>query len=166
MTHVAASTYIKADVIYMICRPLLLSIFYRSMLRRIVIFWGRESPIPKCNITHERPCINCHDHPVNLLYNFSDALQHWLDSDRPTDLEYPDCAMDTDLEKKSWTFLRMRLKLLLANYATTLEEDLKLLTDDSSSKMSANKKLAVRMRATEKRILEDAAVYVEQYMRQ
>lgn len=66
---------------------------------------------------------------------------------------------DDPLTKKVWNFLLARLKLLLATYKTTLEEDLEILAQNKGSK---NKLLAIRMRATEKRILKYALNYVEE----
>ncbi|KAG5877595.1 hypothetical protein JTB14_027599 [Gonioctena quinquepunctata] len=106
---------------------------------------------------------------VRIFNMNEDQLQHWLESDRADDLKYSDCALDTTLEKKSWTFLQARLKLLLGIYKTTLEEDLGVLEGKRSNKgkqMSANARLAVGMRAIEKKILTAAIEYVEQYIRQ
>lgn len=97
------------------------------------------------------------------LYLFVlDQLDHWLESDKTSDLEYVECALDTVLEKKSWTYLQDRLKLLLACYKTTIENDLEILKTD----ISENRKLAIRMKTTEKRILRDTVEYIEQYIKQ
>lgn len=62
------------------------------------------------------------------------------------------------LTKKSWNFLLARLKLLLATYKTTLEQDEEIVAQKQGS---ANQLLAIRMRAAEKRILKSALDYVE-----
>lgn len=51
-----------------------------------------------------------------------------------------------------------RLKLLLAAYKTTLEEDEEIIAKNEGS---MNRLLAIRMRVTEKRILRNALDYVE-----
>ncbi|CAH0559894.1 unnamed protein product [Brassicogethes aeneus] len=91
-----------------------------------------------------------------------EQLDHWLESDKTADLEYIECALDTVLEKKSWTYLQDRLKLLMASYKTTLEEDLKLIKTD----ITDNRKLAVKMRISEKIILKETVEYIEQYITQ
>lgn len=102
----------------------------------------------------------CYIPYVIIVNSFPTAqLQSWLESDRSETLQKLEIAPDTVLEKKSWTFLQTRLKLLLAAYRTTLEEDSKLL---NGNHISANKKLAIRMRLTEKRILKDTINFVEQ----
>lgn len=105
-------------------------------------------------------------HISHNYYLFSivlDQLRHWLENDRSDDIQYLECALDTSLEKKSWIFLQARLKLLLAIYKTTLEEDLKLLQE---KRLSVNQRLAIRMRTTEKIILKSGIEYVEQYIKQ
>ncbi|RZC41307.1 Rubis-subs-bind domain containing protein [Asbolus verrucosus] len=98
------------------------------------------------------------------IFNMNDEqLEYWIRSDKSGDLEYFECALDTALEKKSWSFLQARLRLLLSTYKTTLEEDEKLI---AAAQTSANQLLAVRMRATEKRIIRETLQYVEQYIKQ
>lgn len=75
-------------------------------------------------------------------------------------VQYAD--FDPALEKKSWTFLRNRLQLLLGIYATTLEEDKKMLEDESL--INSNKRLCIRMRTTEKKILTTVMNYAIQRM--
>lgn len=96
---------------------------------------------------------------VQAIIFISEQLENWLNSDKPGDLQYQDCALPTDLENKTWTFLQIRLKLILSTYKTTLTEDEKLMTDLN---ISACEKLAIQMRLTEKRILQGALNYVEQ----
>lgn len=94
------------------------------------------------------------------VFNMSaEQLDHWIQSEKPTDLQYPECALDTSLELKSWTFLKTRLNLLLSSYKTTIEEDQKLIEDGA---LSGNSKLAIQMRLSEKRILREGLGYVEE----
>lgn len=88
-----------------------------------------------------------------------DQLDHWLKSDKVTDLQHSECALDTSLEKKSWTFLKTRLNLLLSSYKSSVEEDEQLLQDQS---VSANAKVAIRMRLTEKKLLKNCLGYAEE----
>ncbi|KAJ8922590.1 hypothetical protein NQ315_007620 [Exocentrus adspersus] len=98
------------------------------------------------------------------IFNMNEEqLQHWLDSDKSNDLQYAACALDTSLERKCWSFLQARLKLLLGIYKTTLQEDLAMIQESTGTN---NKRLAVRMRATEKKILRDTVEYVEQFVKQ
>lgn len=99
------------------------------------------------------------------IFNMNEEqLEHWLENGKSADLQYIECALDTTLEKKAWTFLQTRLKLLLTAYKTTTEEDKKLLVEDKQ--MTPNKQLAIRMRLTEKLIINDTLNYVDQYIRQ
>lgn len=75
-----------------------------------------------------------------------------MKSDKVADLQHFECALDTSLEIKSWTFLETRLKLLLSSYKTAIEEDEQLLQDQS---VSTNAKVAIRMRLTEKKLLKN-----------
>ncbi|GJQ82303.1 hypothetical protein Trydic_g379 [Trypoxylus dichotomus] len=98
------------------------------------------------------------------IFNMNEEqLDHWLGSERGDDLQYSDCALDTLLEKKTWTFLQMRMKLLLSAYKSTVEEDEKFISESSAS---PNQILAIRMVATEKRILNCVLEYAEQYVKQ
>ncbi|XP_015113456.1 actin-histidine N-methyltransferase [Diachasma alloeum] len=88
-------------------------------------------------------------------------LEHWLESAKVLDLKHRDCALDTVVETNVRKFLLTRLKLLMANYPTTLEEDLKIL----NTTMSPIRKMAVKLRVSEKKILIQAIEYVEQWMK-
>lgn len=48
-------------------------------------------------------------------------LDHWLQSDKVLDLKHVDCALETVIEENVRRFMLTRLKLLIANYPTTLE---------------------------------------------
>lgn len=98
------------------------------------------------------------------IFNMNEGqLDHWIKSNKPGDLEYIECALDVSLEKKSWTFLQTRLKLLLATYQTSLEQDKILLNE---SKLSHNTQLAINMRASEKEIIWWTLNWLEQHVRQ
>ncbi|KZC05120.1 Histone-lysine N-methyltransferase setd3 [Dufourea novaeangliae] len=88
-------------------------------------------------------------------------LTHWLRSDRVNDLKHMDCALETVVEENVRKFLLTRLQLLIANYPTTLKEDLQLL----ETSLPQIKKLAIQLRVTEKKILLAALEYVEQWIK-
>ncbi|XP_043283734.1 actin-histidine N-methyltransferase [Venturia canescens] len=88
-------------------------------------------------------------------------LDHWLQSDKVFDLKHRDCALDTVVEENVRKFLLTRLKLLVANYPTTLEEDLVLVT----TPMTRERMMPIQLRILEKRILLGALDYVEQWMK-
>ena len=88
-------------------------------------------------------------------------LAHWLRSDRVYDLKHMDCALETVVEENVRKFLLTRLQLLIANYPTSLKEDLQLL----ETSLPQVKKLAIQLRVTEKRILLGALEYVEQWIK-
>lgn len=88
-------------------------------------------------------------------------MDEWLKRDDTKELrvlEYK--GLDPVLEKKTWTFLRNRIQLLLSVYTTSLEEDLHLLKENKS--INTNKQLAIKMRVTEKKILTAALEYATQ----
>lgn len=93
-------------------------------------------------------------------------LKHWLENDKcAADLLYLDCALDTALETKTWTFLKIRLTLLLRAFLTTLQDDLELLKQHQMKghqKLGHIKTMLIQFRITEKRILSEALDYVEQ----
>ncbi|XP_031830479.1 SET domain containing 3 [Nomia melanderi] len=88
-------------------------------------------------------------------------LTHWLRSDRVYDLKHMDCALETIVEENVRKFLLTRLQLLIANYPTTLKEDLQLL----ETSLPQMRKLAIQLRVTEKKILLAALEYVEQWIK-
>ncbi|XP_023289835.1 histone-lysine N-methyltransferase setd3 [Orussus abietinus] len=88
-------------------------------------------------------------------------LDHWLLSDKVFDLKHIDCALETIVEENVRKFLLTRLKLLIANYPTSLKEDLELL----KTILPQAKKLAVKLRVAEKKILLGALDYVEQWIK-
>lgn len=93
-----------------------------------------------------------------MFFFVSEHLDSWLKSDKPNDLQYLDCALPTDLENKTWTFIQTRLKLILSSYKTSIEDDVKKL----ETELSSCTKLAVQMRLSEKKNLSNALKYVDQ----
>ncbi|CAH1997588.1 unnamed protein product [Acanthoscelides obtectus] len=94
------------------------------------------------------------------IFNMNEEqLDHWLLTTPLDQLENSKVTIDAELDKKVWKFLQTRLKLLQGLYKTTLQEDVQIL---KRKDLSDNRKLAIRMRMTEKRIFEDALKYVNQ----
>ncbi|KAJ6642729.1 Actin-histidine N-methyltransferase [Pseudolycoriella hygida] len=105
------------------------------------------------------------------IFNMNeDQVNYWLAPNRAaSDLKYTDYAFDTELEIKTWNFLKMRLMILLKAFPTTLEEDIDLFKQHQQKgqqKLSQNKKMVIQYRITEKRILRDALAYVEERSKQ
>ncbi|GAB0088882.1 Actin-histidine N-methyltransferase [Sergentomyia squamirostris] len=88
-----------------------------------------------------------------------EQLDHWLSNDRAMDLLHTDCALDTQVELKTWKFLETRLMLLLKAFPTTLEEDQAL---QSGPKLGHIRNILLQFRIGEKQILHDALEYVKQ----
>ncbi|XP_069688824.1 actin-histidine N-methyltransferase [Periplaneta americana] len=86
-------------------------------------------------------------------------LKHWLSSDHSSDLVYPDCALETEVESKMWKFLLTRIYLLQRSYTTMLEEDYELLRHPG---LTPCFRLAIQLRITEKKLLTAAEEYVKQ----
>lgn len=65
---------------------------------------------------------------------------------------------------KIWTFLKMRLTILLRSFTTTIVEDEAIVDAHrkGQNKLGHHKALIIQFRLTEKHILQDALVYVEQ----
>ncbi|XP_053594227.1 actin-histidine N-methyltransferase [Microplitis demolitor] len=104
------------------------------------------------------------DQMLSFLRVFSmrkNDLDHWIQSDKIFDLKHRDCSLDTVVEDNVKKFLQMRLKLLIANYPTTLEEDLDLL----STTMPPIKKMILQLRISEKKILKRTLDYVAQWIK-
>lgn len=103
---------------------------------------------------------------VRVFNMNEDQLKHWLAPDKVAgDLLYLDCALDTALEIKTWTFLKMRLTLLLKAFPTSLEDDVKLLEQHQKKgqqKLSHTKTMIIQYRISEKRILREALTYIEE----
>jgi len=89
-------------------------------------------------------------------------LEHWLSSERSCDLVYPDCAVTTEVESKTWKFLRNRICLLQRGYCTALDEDCMFLNRPD---LTPCQRIAVQLRVTEKKILAATEDYVKQQMK-
>lgn len=102
----------------------------------------------------------------NIFSPTTEHLKHWLENDKcATDLLYQDCALDTELEIKTWAFLKIRLILLLRAFPNTLDEDVTLIDthqNKGQQKLGHIKSMLIQFRITEKRILKEALEYVEQ----
>ncbi|XP_055680235.1 actin-histidine N-methyltransferase [Lutzomyia longipalpis] len=96
---------------------------------------------------------------VRVFNMNKEQLDHWLASDKATDLLHADCALDTALEMKTWKFLETRLTLLLRTFPTTLEDDLAM---QNGSKLGHIRGILLQFRIGEKQILHDALEYVQQ----
>lgn len=96
---------------------------------------------------------------VRVFNMNKEQLDHWLSSEKATDLLHADCALETALEIKTWKFLETRLTLLLRSFPTTLEEDLTL---QSGPKLGHIRNILLQFRIGEKQILQDALEYVQQ----
>lgn len=103
---------------------------------------------------------------VRVFNMNEEQLKHWLAPDKSaSDLLYLDCALETELEIKTWNFLKMRLTLLLKSFPTTLEDDINLLEQHQKKgqqKLSHTKTMIIQYRITEKRILREALTYIEE----
>ncbi|XP_015176838.1 PREDICTED: histone-lysine N-methyltransferase setd3 isoform X1 [Polistes dominula] len=96
------------------------------------------------------------------VFNMRKAdLTRWLKSDKVTDLKHVDCALDTIVEENVMKFLLDRLKLLLAKYPSTLEEDLEKL----NTRLPKRQRLIVQLRVSEMKILLNALDYVKQWLK-
>ncbi|KAI4495742.1 hypothetical protein M0802_008365 [Mischocyttarus mexicanus] len=96
------------------------------------------------------------------VFNMRKAeLTHWLKSDKVTDLKHIDCALDTIVEESVMKFLLDRLKLLLAKYPSTIEEDLEKL----NTRLPKMQRLIVQLRVSEMKILLNALDYVKQWLK-
>lgn len=107
------------------------------------------------------------------VFNMNAAqLEHWLSAEsNARDLLCPDCALETELEQRSWRFLQVRVQLLLraaAEGGRTLAEDERLLADAKAGKQRLGhvRALAVQYRVLEKRLLSGALEYVSQRTKQ
>lgn len=101
---------------------------------------------------------------VRVFNMNEEQLDHWLAPEKcATDLLYLDCALDTALEKKTWTFLKTRLALLLKTFPTTLDEDVAILNGNQKKKLGHIKTMILQYRASEKLILRQALDYIEDF---
>lgn len=96
----------------------------------------------------------------------AEQLDHWIKSERAMDLLHIDCALETELEGKTWQYLQIRFMLLLKAFPTSLADDEKLLEGlkkgEIKPKRSYIKMMLLEYRILEKRILTAALDYVRQ----
>lgn len=107
---------------------------------------------------------------VRVFNMNADQLGHWLAPDRNVDdLRCLDCALDTELERRTWTFLQVRFTLLLRAFAGTLADDEAALAEARAKgavRMGFVRSMAVQFRVLEKRLLQAALEYVSQRTKQ
>lgn len=97
-----------------------------------------------------------------------EQLDRWNASDRVEDLHHIDCALETELESKTWNFLHNRLNLLLRMFPTTLDEDRALLQNvggtsgkGQTPKLGHHRTMLILLRAIEKQILMEASDFAK-----
>lgn len=105
------------------------------------------------------------------VFNMNAAqLEHWLAADsNALDLMCVDCALETELEVRSWRFLQVRLQLLLraaTDGGRSLEEDERLLAEAKAKRLGFVRTMLVQYRVLEKRLLGGALEYVSQRTKQ
>jgi len=98
---------------------------------------------------------------LRLFSMTKDSLQYWLQSENRSNLMHEECGIDTEVENKSWSFLKARSQLLLNMYPTTKDEDSKLLESD----LSQHHRTCVLLRLAEKRILLSTIEYATHKIR-
>ena len=95
------------------------------------------------------------------IFNMSkNDLDQWAASSSLESLLEDSCLLDTDLQQRVWSFLTMRIKLLIAAYPTKKEDDEALLTGRFMD-LSQCQRMAVMLRVEEKRLLSSALTYAE-----
>lgn len=110
------------------------------------------------------------------VFNMSaEQLDHWCsDLERAVDLLHIDCALETDLETRTWQYLYQRLKLLLGVLEATLHEvdevqQLEALQlKEQQEKEQEQHEIDVMLlqyRRLERRILTDALHYAQERLK-
>lgn len=116
---------------------------------------------------------------VRIFNMSSDQLDHWCSNvERAVDLLHIDCALETDLETRTWQFLYNRFKLLIGVLEATLPEAdevqqleaLQLQHNDVEHEDQPDSKLEIdimilQYRQLERRILNDALLYVQERLK-
>lgn len=98
------------------------------------------------------------------IFNMTkEQLDKWDEKENVNDLLQLDCALETESESKSWSFLYNRLNLLLRMFPTTIEEDQVLL--QNSVKIGHHRSMLINFRIIEKTILKSAAEYAKDYIK-
>ncbi|XP_017090647.2 actin-histidine N-methyltransferase [Drosophila bipectinata] len=97
------------------------------------------------------------------VFNMSaEQLEHWTSNlERARDLQYIDCALETDHERSTWQYLYERLKLLLASF----EASAKATNSEPESKDSDREidQIIQQYRRQERSILAGALQYVQEH---
>ncbi|XP_015033392.2 actin-histidine N-methyltransferase [Drosophila willistoni] len=111
---------------------------------------------------------------VRVFNMSSDQLDHWCsDLERAVDLLHIDCALETDLETRTWQYFHQRFKLLLGVLEATLREadELKQMAELQLAEAQADKQqqqdqgidlMLLQYRRLERRILSDALEYAKE----
>lgn len=112
------------------------------------------------------------------VFNMSaEQLEHWCsDLERAVDLLHIDCALETDLETRTWQYMYQRLKLLLGVLEATLHETdevqqleaLQLNENQEDQKQQAHDEIDIMLlqyRRLERRILTDALQYAQERLK-
>lgn len=112
------------------------------------------------------------------VFNMSaEQLEHWCsDLGRAVDLLHIDCALETDLETRTWQYMYQRLKLLLGVLEATLHETdevqqleaLQLNENQEDQKQQAHDEIDIMLlqyRRLERRILTDALQYAQERLK-
>ncbi|EDV99648.1 actin-histidine N-methyltransferase [Drosophila grimshawi] len=109
------------------------------------------------------------------VFNMSkEQLEHWCsDLERAVDLLHIDCALETDLETRTWQYLYQRLKLLLGVLEASLHEaderqQLEALQREQVEQPSASRDIDIMVlqyRRLERCILTDALQYAQERLK-
>lgn len=100
---------------------------------------------------------------VRIFNMSSEQLDHWSSNlERARDLQYIDCALETDHERSTWQYLYERLRLLLAVFDAPLPD----IKDDDDGKKDSDRDIELTIqqyRHQEKSILSGALQYVQEH---
>ncbi|EDW62267.2 actin-histidine N-methyltransferase [Drosophila virilis] len=104
------------------------------------------------------------------VFNMSkEQLEHWCsDLERAVDLLHIDCALETDLETRTWQYLYQRLKLLLGVLDATLKEADEQQQLEALQQQPAPSEIDIMVlqyRLLERRILGDALQYAQERLK-
>ncbi|XP_064536358.1 actin-histidine N-methyltransferase [Drosophila montana] len=104
------------------------------------------------------------------VFNMSkEQLEHWCsDLERAIDLLHIDCALETDLETRTWQYLYQRLKLLLGVLDATLKEADEQQQLEALQQQPAPSEIDIMVlqyRRLERRILSDALQYAQERLK-
>lgn len=97
---------------------------------------------------------------VRVFNMSSEQLDHWSSNlERARDLQYIDCALETDHERSTWQYLYERLRLLLAAF----DAPLPAIKDDGKDSNQDIELTIQHYRCQEKSILAGALQYVQEH---